>query len=314
MITDKKKSAILMISSLALLGGCVSVDKSKNNKRAKSKSDFRFELRGGTSYNSNVSITELDNNSGADDVIVNLYGSVRYDKDISKNTEFNVRYSYSQTSHDKFSRFDQQTHFISTGLEHDFGDIEAGISYRYYDSSLDNDGFLSSNRISPYIKKRFGKKFLLRAFYAYSDKQFDTSIARDANENEAGADLYYFINGSRQYIQTQYSYKDVDSFGSQFDYGAHKFRVRYTRRIPFNGRRMRLRATYRFEQRNYDNITSSIATIRDDTRHRFYGEIEIPITDKIYSEIEYQHAINNSNLPSADYNRDLLTASIGVRF
>ena len=293
-----------------LAGGCASTQPSKG----KVSSDLSFELGVGAGYNSNVSVTELDNNSGADDALANIYGQVSYEKDLSDNTEFTARYRYSQTSHSNLSRFDRQAHSLSTRIEHDFGDLEAGVSYRYYDSSLDNDGFLSSHRISPFIKKRFNKKIMARAFYAYSDKNFDTSIARDTNENEGGIDLYYFMNGTRQYLQTQYSYKDVNSFGPQFDYGAHKIRVRYTKRITLNNRRVRLRGTYRFEQRNYGSVTPSIAAVRGDTKHRLYGEIQFPITGNVSGELEYQHAINNSNLPSADYNRDLLTATLALKF
>ncbi|MCF6220652.1 MAG: hypothetical protein L3J65_06030 [Robiginitomaculum sp.] len=278
------------------------------------KSNFKFELGVGASYNSNVSVTELDNNSGANDSQASLYGLIRYDKDFGENTEFYVRYRYSQTNHSKFSRFDRQTHSLASRIVHDFGSFDAGINYSYYDAALDNDGFLSAHRFSPYIRKRFNKKVMARAFYAYSDKNFDTSIARDAHENEGGVDIYYFIDSVRQYIQTQYSYKDVNSFGPQFDYGAHKVRVRYSKRIPLNGKRLRVRGTYRFEQRNYDSVTPSILAVRDDTKHRFIVEVQYPITDKVFGELEYLHAVNNSNLPAVDYNRDLLTATISVKF
>ncbi len=310
------QNLIAGVVGVFLLNACASIDatSSKQGSKSKVKRDLSFELGVGASYNSNVSVSALDNNTGANDTRANIYGQVRYEKDLSANTEFNARYRYSQTNHSKLSRFDRQTHFLSTGLEHDFGDIEAGVNYRYYDGALDNDGFISSHRISPFIKKRINKKILARAFYAYSDKSFDTSISRDAKENEGGVSFYYFINGSRQYIQTQYSYKDVNSFGPEFDYGAHKARVRYTKRVPFYGRRVRLRGAYRFEQRNYDNVTPSIAALRDDTRHRLIGDVYVPITDNVFGKLEYQHAINKSNLPSADYNRDLLTVTLAVKY
>ena len=297
-----------MSSSFAL------AQSTKKKTSTKTKSDFRFELGLGTSYNSNVSVTELDNISGASDTQANLYGQLRYDKDFGKNTEFYARYKYSQTNHKQFSRFDRQTHAIASRLQHDFGKLQAGVSYSYYDSALDNDGFISAHRISPFVKKRFGKKVMARGFYAYSDKNFDTSTARDAQEQEAGVDVYYFIKRSREYVQAQYSYKDVNSFGPEFDYGAHKLRIRYTKYVPFQGKRLRLRGTYRFEKRNYDNIPPAIAAVRDDTKHRFIAEAQIPITDKVFGKVNYQHAINTSNLPTVDYNRDLLTATIGVKF
>lgn len=273
-----------------------------------------FDIRLAAQYNSNVSVTELDNVSGADDRQLHLYAGVKYRTVIGPKTSLTARASYSQTTHSKFSRFDLQTNYLSADIVRDIGKLDIGVYSSFYDSKLNHNGFISSWRVSPYVKKRFGKKVLTRLYYAHSDKNFDVFKSRNAHENEGGLSLYYFLHGSREYIQTQYAHKQVNSTGPQFDYGANKALIRYNRRFTYHKKRLRVRAAYRYEQRDYNHPTPSISAIRHDKRHRFIGDIEIPFNKKIFGKFEYQHAINHSNLPVVDYNRDLLTATIGARF
>lgn len=303
---------VVVIVVLGSLTGCATVGKSANDK--KRQSPLSFDAIFGVSYNDNISVNEIDANLGQGDELAYFSGRVKFDQEIGENTEFDISYRFSANAHQEFSRFDTQTHLVSTGIKHDFGEFDAGVSYQYADSSLDNDGFLTLNQISPYVTKYFGKKAYVRAFYGYVDKGFDGRPERDATVNKGGADLYYFLDGVKRYIQTGYNYEDVDAVGPEFDHGAHNLKLRYIQRIPIRGRDGKFEAGWRYENRDYDNITPSINAVRDDERHRFQAEFELPITDNIYSKLELEHATNSSNLPSADFNRNIATIGLGVRY
>lgn len=305
------KLFVLPVMAATTLSACALTGNAQDTKQ---KSPLSFDGRAGVAYNDNIFVNELDSSSGESDKIGFITGRVKLDHDLGENTEFNASYRYSRNAHTEFSRFDTQTHLFSTGLEHDFGDVEIGVSYQYADSELDNDGFLTLNQISPYVEKYFGKKLLLRGTYGYVDKQFDGRPTRDATVNKGGADVYYFIDGVKRYVQTGYNYEDVDAVGPEFDHGAHNLKLRYIQRIPFNKRNAKFEAGWRYEKRDYDNLTPSIGEVRDDNRHRFQAEVELPITDSVYGLIELEHATNSSNLPSADLNRNSASASVGVRF
>lgn len=277
-------------------------------------SGLSFHINAGAYYNNNVSVSELDVNVGNGDVSAKLSAQVKFEQELTENTEFALSYKMSSTIHEEFSRFDILTHLVSTKLEHDFGNFKAGVSYQFADSSLNQADFLTLNQISPYASKYFGKKTYVRGYYRYADKVFQSSPTRDANVHKGGADVYYFLDGVRQYVQFGYSYEDSDANGAEFDYGAHKIKVRYAKRLPFRGRQAKLKLGWRYEKRDYKNITPSIGVIRDDNRHRFQAEIELPITDVFYGQIELGHAIYTSNLPTADYDRNVVALSLGARF
>jgi len=277
-------------------------------------SGLSFHINAGAYYNSNVSVSELDVNVGKGDVSAKFSAQVKFEQELGENTEFDVRYKLSTTTHEEFSRFDVLTHLVSTKLEHNFGDFKAGISYQFANSTLNQNDFLTLNQISPYAARFIGKKAYVRGFYGYADKAFKGSPTRDASVHKAGADIYLFLDGVRQYVQTGYSYEDNNAIADEFDYGAHKFKLRYIKRLDVLGRKTKFKAGWRYEARNYDNITPSIGMVRDDNRHRFQLELEVPITENFYGQIELERAIHSSNLPSADYNRSIVAVSLGAKF
>jgi len=277
-------------------------------------SGLSFHITAGAEYNSNVSVNELDVNAGNSDVAAKLSAQVKFEQEFGKGTEFDIRYKLSTTTHSEFSRFDILTHLVSTKIEHDFDGFKAGVSYQFADSRLNQTDFLTLNQISPYASMYFGKKTYIRGFYGYADKAFEGSPGRDSQVNKGGADAYYFLDGVRQYVQGGYSYEDNDAQAAEFDYRAHKFKLRYAKRVDFLGRQAKLKAGWRYEIRDYESVTPSIGAIRDDDRHRFQLEAELPITDVFYGQIEFEHAIYSSNLPSADYNRSIVAVSLGAEF
>jgi len=277
-------------------------------------SGLSFHINAGAYYNSNVSVSELDVNVGTGDVSAKLSAQVKFEQELGENTEFDIRYKLSTTTHEEFSKFDVLTHLVSTKLEHDFGNFKAGVSYQFANSSLNQNNFLTLNQISPYASRFIGKKAYVRGFYGYADKAFKSNPTRDANVHKGGADIYFFLDGVRQYVQTGYSYEDSDANADEFDYGAHKFKLRYIKRLDILGRKTKFKAGWRYQKRDYDNITPSIGVVRDDNRHRFQLELEVPITDVFYAQIELERAVHSSNLPSADYNRSIVAFSLGAKF
>ena len=277
-------------------------------------SPLSVEFSAGVEYDSNVSVDEIDNNTGADDFAAVLDADLEFEKEISENTEFSLGYSFSQSLHDEFTNFDIQSHFASADLSHDFGSFDFGGAYRFIYTRLGGDGFLVMQQISPYFTKFFGKKIFVRADYTYTDKDFENRTDRDTTGHSGGADIYWFLDGVRTYFVTGYKYKDENAVDSQFDYASHNIKARFSQRIPIGKRDAKLKLGWRYETRDYSSITPSIGAIRDDDRHRFQAELEIPLSDRIYTLLEYEYADYSSNLPSADYTQSVASTRLGVRF
>lgn len=277
-------------------------------------SPFSAHVSIGAEYDSNISVNEVDTNTGADDFAAVIDADLDFETEIASDTELSLGYSFSQSLHNEFTNFDVQSHFASAELTYDFGSIDIGAAYRFIYTRLGGDGFLVLQQVSPYFSKFFGKKLFLRADYTYTNKDFEDRTDRDADVHAGGADLYFFLNGVRTYFVAGYKYEDEDAVDPQFDFQSHNIKARFSQRIPIGKRDAKLKLGWRYETRDYSSITPSIGVIRDDDRHRFQAELEIPLTDRIYTLVEYEYADYSSNLPSADYTQNLVGARLGVRF
>lgn len=277
-----------------------------------------FKIGTGVEYDSNVSVESIDQSTSIGDAAFTFDAGIEYEKQLNDKTSLEFGYNFGQDiQFDSdpdvdLSRFNTQTHRGSIQLSHDFGDVEGGVSYQFIYSRLGGDGFLQFNRLSPYLATYLGdRKAYVRASYIYTDKTFFGRDGRDSDVHAGNAEIFYFINGLDTYAIAGYRYEIENAGDSQFDFTAHNTKLRLVQRFPFNGRNAKLRGGWRFEQRNYDDITPSIGAIRDDTRHRFDASIELPINDIFSAELEYNHDIFDSNLPSADFTQDIVSFRIG---
>ncbi len=277
-------------------------------------SPFSVEISTGAEYDSNISVSQIDSNTGADDFAAVIDADLGFETELSENTELGLGYSFSQSLHSEFSSFDIQSHFASAELSHDFGDVDIGAAYRLIYTRLGGNGFLVMQQFSPYTTKFFGKKIFVRADYTYTDKNFENRVDRDATVHAGGGDVYFFINGIRTYIVAGYKYEKEDATDPQFDFQAHKVKARFSQRIPMGKRDAKLKLSWRYEARDYSSITPSIGVIRDDTRHKLKAALEMPVTDSVYTLLEYEYSDFASNLPSVDYTQNLVAARLGIRF
>lgn len=309
-----KSASVRAVAGLAAIASGPAAFAQPAETEDHSDSPFSIEVSAGAQYDSNVSVSEIDNNTGADDIAAVIDADLEFETELGKNTELQLGYSFSQSIHDQFSAFDLQSHFGSADLSHDFGAFDLGAAYRLVYTRLGGEGFLLLQQFSPYFSTFFGKKLFLRADYAYTDKDFEGRFDRDAVVQSGGADFYYFLNGVRTYFVLGYRYEDEDAGAPQFDFQAHNIKARFSQRIPMGPRYAKLKLGYRYESRDYSAITPSIGVIRDDTRHRFQADLEIPFTDRFFALLEYEHAEFKSNLPSADYAQDVASLRLGARF
>lgn len=316
-----KRSLISVLSIALFVTGCNTTKSTKNSGPAEKSTksslftgDLDFIVSAGYEYNTVVSVEDLEEVTGGEDSLLNLRGSATYEQDIGKNTELTVGYTYRQKSHDTLSRFDRQNHYVSTGLEHDFGKTEVGVQYRAYDGNRDNDGFVFSNRIRTYMETDITDDVELDVFYVFEDKEYDQSASLDAKDNEVGGQLTWFLNKNRQYVQLRYTRENSDAFGPQFDYNADKIRAAYTQRIKVNDKDLRARLSWSYDMRDYENVTPSIGVNREDDRQRFGIDLRYPIWGNVDINADYQRAKYESNLPSADYNRDRVRVGLTYDF
>lgn len=279
-------------------------DASENNSGSngdKRKADWSAEIGIGAEYDSNVSVDEIDTTINESDTATVIDAELGVSKPISDNVEFGLSYDISQSWYQEFDNLNRQTHIVGAELEVEVGKTDTGLSYYYINSRLDGDSFLESQRVSPYLSRFLSKKWYTRGAYVFSDKTLEERSERDAQFHAGEFDLYYFHRGLRSYFNFGIRYKDEDAESDEFDYQSGLIKMRYVRRFQLFSKLSRWELAWRYEDRDYSDVTPAIGDQRRDKRHRFKTDLEIPISNRTELSVYYKYGDYQSNLDRADY-------------
>ena len=271
-----------------------------------------FELGTGIEYDSNVAVLELDTTANGGDRALLFDFGVGYDKPSSGRFGLQAGYNFSQRLHERFDAFDVRIQRGSTTLSYDLDRVDIGAMFQYAHAELDGHEFLTLTQVSPYLSKLFGRRLFLRFAYADSDKDFADNPGRSATNGALSSDTYVFLNGLTTYLVFGYRYDDEDAVDEQFDYTGNRVRVQLSHRLTAGSRELTLRTSVRAETRDYAHPTPSIGELRRDDRYQFEASIRVPIGERLTAEIGYTYADNRSNLPSVDFDENVLSVSFSA--
>ncbi len=273
-----------------------------------------FTVGSGIEYDSNVAVLDLDTTSNAGDRALLLDFGVGYDKPDSGRFDAQVGYDFSESLHDDVEIFDVRTHRGSATVSYDLDRVDLGASFQYAYAELDGNEFLTLKQVSPYVSKLIGQRLFLRFAYAHSDKEFVANPGRAATAGALSADTYVFLNGLTTYLVLGYRYDDEDALQEEFDYSGNRFRIQLTRRLTAGSRELTLRTSVRAETRDYHRPTPSIGQPRRDDRYQLEASLDVPMTEHVTAQIRYTHADNRSNLPSVDFDENVLSVGFSAAF
>lgn len=308
--------SIIQTSRPLILGSSAFFLLSINSLSAYAADNGPFSLSAsvGIEYDSNITVQEVDVETGEGDIAGLIDFSANYEFEASGATSFEVGYSFSQSLHEDATNFDLQTHLVTAVAKHKFDGFDVGVNYLYINTSLGGESFLEIHKASPYVAFFAAPSVYVRVNYAYTDKDLKTSDDRDAQTHSAGASVFYFMNKSKTYLMFSYRYDSLDANADQFDYNGHDVKIRYQVKFPFAGGEARFRIGGRYVKRNYDAVTLSIGEVRDDKRASIEAMFEVPVFDIFNARLKYRYTDATSNLPSADYQESLVSFEIGVKF
>jgi hypothetical protein len=309
-----KKTMLMSACAGLALGPALAATAPEKAELRDSPSAFSAEISAGVEYDDNVSVIDVDNNTGADDFAAVFDGEIEYAPDIGEDSSFALGYSFSQSLYETFDDFNLQSHLASLDASHDLGIFEIGGAYRFAHSRLGGASFLTLNQFSPSIARFFGESVYLRGEYTYTDRNFIGRTDRDGDSHAGAGDAYFFMNGAKTYVALGYRWEKEDTVDPQFDFQGDTFRARFSQRFPVGSRDGHVRVGYRYEIRDYSSITPSIGALREDKRHRVNAEIEVPFGKALFGRLNAEYGDFQSNLPAADFNQTVVSARVGLRF
>jgi hypothetical protein len=315
------KSRFLLCLTAALTAALPSVgqtaDEAGDTATAADENENRkvaFRVGTGLEYDSNVAVLELDATSGEGDMAALVDLGVGFNANPTERFNFAADYNFSDMMHEEFDEYDVRIQRGSATGSFDFGRVDIGASYHHALADLDGDDFLTLSQTSPFVTKLIGERLFLRLAYAYTDKDFATSPGRDATTNSFDTEVFVFVDGVKTYLSFGYRYDDEDAIDPQFDFAGNRFKAQFARRVALASREITVKTYLRLEDRDYLNPTLSIGEVRDDRRLQLEAVAEIPLTARIETQISYKYSDNQSNLPSLDFDENVLTVSFSADF
>ena len=274
---------------------------------------FSLKVEAGGEYDSNITVDELDTTTNRGDAAALLDFSALYKTKASETISLEFGYDFSQSLYASETDFNLQNHALTMSAETTMDDMDIGIAYGFYNTSLGGDKFMDMHTVNPNAAIFFGERSYLRADYTYYKKNFTLQDARDANTHAIGLSLYQFMEDG-SFFNFGLKYEKENTFSDEFDYGGIVARAGYQKKVDISGKETKLSFSLEYKDRNYDNITQSIGEKRDDKRMTFSAKATYPIFDDFTLKPEYRFTNSSSNLESADYSEHMIGARIGYAF
>lgn len=300
--------AVLLLPAIGFAGGTSAVAADSKKK------PWSLKLEAGARYDDNISVEQLDVTTRAGDEAAIFDLSASYDAKVTKQTSVGVSYAFSQRLHEDFVDFDLQSHQFSAKIGTTAAGVKLNTSYSFYHTLLGGDSFLDMQVVSPSASKFITKSLFVRGAYSYFSKDFKIANDRDADTHTVSLDAFYFFNKSKSYVSAGVRYENENTVGDPFDYSAIVANAALQFPIPLGQDSGKIRLSYSYRDRDYDNITPSIGEKRVETRSVLKASLKAPIAGNFYALAEYKYADRNSNLASANYTENVGSIAIGYGF
>ena len=281
---------------------------------ASAGSEFGLELAAGYAWDDNVGLDEVERATGESDEVTSL--EIQGSAEFSFDDRASVRISAGlvDDSYRQFSQVDRRTESLGINLETQLGKATVGVNWFDVSADLDDEAFLTYERISPYVAGFLSKQWFLRGEYVYGEKTIARRPGREADSHSVSIDSYYFIQGLKRYAVLGYTFRVDNARANRYDYDSHALKLRYVHRETLANLPLELELEGKFEDRRYKSPDPFIQTEREDTRLRLSAELRLLITEYASVSVHVKNSDYDSNLPTASYSDLVVGTELRLSF
>ena len=281
---------------------------------ASAGSEFGLELAAGYAWDDNVGLDELERATGESDEVTSL--EIQGSAEFSFDDRASVRISAGlvDDSYRQFSQVDRRTESLGINLETQLGKATVGINWFDVSADLDDEAFLTYERLSPYVAGFLSKQWFIRGEYVYGEKTIARRPGREADSHSVSIDSYYFIQGLKRYAVLGYTFRVDNARANRYDYDSHALKLRYVHRESLANLPLELELEGKFEDRRYKSPDPFIQTEREDTRLRFSAELRLLMTEYASISVHVKNSDYDSNLPTASYSDLVVGTELRLAF
>ena len=261
-----------------------------------------------------MGLDELERATGESDEVTSL--EIQGSAEFSFDDRASVRISAGlvDDSYRKFSQVDRRTESLGINLETLWGKATVGINWFDVSADLDDEAFLTYERLSPYVAGFLSKQWFVRGEYVYGEKTIARRPGREADSHSVSIDSYYFIQGLKRYAVLGYTFRVDNARANRYDYDSHALKLRYVHRESLANLPLELELEGKFEDRRYKSPDPFIQTEREDTRLRLSAELRLLITEYASVSVHVKNSDYDSNLPTASYSDLVVGTELRLSF
>ena len=277
------------------------------------ESSFGGEITAGKGHSDRLRIAGTRPALYKSDKAILVDATLEYEARFWADTELELSYNFSQREYDEITSSNTRYHYSLADLQHDFGFIRAGVTYSFLDFRFGGKSLLEVKQPGIYVERFLGRKVFIKAEYRYSENDYDNLERLYSETHTSGGEAIYYFNRNT-YLLVGYKYKDEKAKLLRRQYDANKYKLQLTKRFKVGKYLSTFEATWRVEDRDYATVTKSINGHRNDRRHRYKLKWKIPVSTRLFTELKIERSNYVSNVPWANYIRDLSSIEFGIEF
>ena len=239
-----------------------------------------------------------------------------------EHTQVTIGYEFFQSLHFHETEYNLQNHRLNAQLLGDVGPVQLGLLGRYDFFLLTTDGFLQQGTAIPWVtvpEGNFGRTevFFRLRWRDFTSHDFDFSGSlpvdfniRDSLNYSPGFRQFVYLGAPDRYLTAGYRYDHEDpsnSDGDRYGYDGQEVGAGIGWALPFD---IGAEALYTYHYEDYAHASGG----RQDDVHQVVAAATRPITDHLDATVAYFGLFNESNQSLYQYDRSIVSVSVGVRF
>ena len=270
----------------------------------------------GFEYDDNLTVTEADITSDVGDTAGVFDISAGLRSPAWKGVEFELSYDFYQSIYANEKEFNLQLHSPRLWVSKEFRVVDSGASYGYTHTSLGGDAFFDLHDFVLYAGRSLTSWWYAQLTYNLQGYSFADAVdqGRNAARNALVVDQIFSSSKLRGSALLSWRFEDQAARGDEFDYLGNYVGARLRAPLEIGPREIRLGLDYGYVVKSYSNVTPSIGEKRKDRRHTFGFSVIAPLIRHLDAVLEYDFIHSKSNLPSQDYNENIVSLRAQASF
>ncbi|CAB0151462.1 hypothetical protein PSI9734_01849 [Pseudidiomarina piscicola] len=271
---------------------------------------FDSELEAGYRYDSNVGLTQIDENTAQSDQATVLRGKLASSWQATDRLKLSASYQLEQENYQEFSQYDLQIQTLMGEVSYQFPWAKVGVSQHNAQADVADDDFLEFNQTSYFVGNLVGESFYWRLAHQRVDKDLPDYSQRNAEARNYTADMFWFFNQGDRFVTLGYTHENEDAVDSKFSFNGHQVRTSIHQTLQVWGQSQKLSLSLDYKDRDYESAWTAQTAARQDQITSLEGKWSIPVNDYFGLALTAKHTDSESNTNVADYN----DTTAGIRF